>query len=34
MMYRLSQKMFKHFPRTPEIVTAAQMMEILDGNPY
>ena len=24
----------KHFPRTPQIVTAAQMMEILDGNPY
>lgn len=24
----------KHFPRTPQVVTAAQMMEILDGNPY
>lgn len=24
----------KHFPRTPQVITAAQMMEILDGNPY
>lgn len=24
----------KHFPRTPQVITAAQMMEILDSNPY
>ena len=24
----------KHFPRTPKVVTAAQMMEILDSNLY
>ena len=24
----------KHFPRTPQVVTAAQMMEILEGNPF
>lgn len=24
----------KHFPRTQQVITAAQMMEILDGNPY
>ena len=24
----------KHFPRTPQVITAAQMMELLDGNPY
>ena len=24
----------KHFPRTPQVITAAQMMEILDGNTF